>query len=162
MMYLVNNRPEAAAVNPAGVMREFFSNFLDPSARAWAAVATLVNVVAIVAILVSIYNSIAGRIREIAILRALGSTRARILTLICLEAGLIGFVGGGIGLLAGHGLAALASTYIEQSIGESLRWWVFDRWELLYWLAVTVTCVIAGLVPALKAYRVPVATNLVV
>lgn len=161
MMYVLNNRPEAAAVNPARVMREFFATFLDPSTRAWAAVATLVNVVAIVAILVSIYNSIAGRIREIAILRALGATRARILTLICVEAGLIGLIGGGLGLLLGHGLGAAASAYLEQSIGEGLRWWVIDRWELLYWLAVAVTCVLAGLVPALKAYRVPVARNLV-
>ena len=161
LMYLLNNRPEAAAVNPARVMREFFAVFLDPSTRAWAAVATLVNVVAIVAILVSIYNSIAGRIREIAILRALGATRARILTLICLEAGLIGLIGGGLGLLLGHAIGAVASAYLEQSIGEGLRWWVVDRWGLLYWLAVTVTCVLAGLVPALKAYRVPVARNLV-
>lgn len=161
MMYVVNNRNEAAAVNPASVMREFFGTFLDPSTKAWGAVAMLVNVVAIVAILVSIYNSVAGRMREVAILRALGATRRRILTVICLEAGLIGLVGGLLGLLAGHGLAAAASAYLERTIGEGLHWWAFDRVEWLYLAAVTITCVLAGLVPALKAYRAPVAANLV-
>jgi putative ABC transport system permease protein len=160
-MYVINNRDEATAVNPAQVMREFFDTFLDPSTKAWGAVAVLVSVVAIVAILVSIYNSIAGRIREIAILRALGATRRRILTLICVEAGLIGLIGGAAGLLAGHAIGAAASGYMERTIGEGLQWWVVDRTELLYLSAVVVTCVLAGLVPALKAYRTPVAANLV-
>lgn len=161
MMYVINNRNEAAAVNPASVMREFFGTFLDPSTKAWGAVAMLVNAVAIVAILVSIYNSVAGRIREVAILRALGATRRRILAVICLEAGLIGLVGGALGLLAGHGLAAVASGYLQRTIGEGLNWWRFDPAGGYYLLAVTLTCVLAGLIPALKAYRTPVAENLV-
>jgi putative ABC transport system permease protein len=120
-----------------------------------------VNAVAIVAVLVSIYNSVSARMREVAILRALGATRRRILTTICLEAGLIGLVGGICGLLLGHGLAFLASGYLERTIGEGLKWWVVGREEWIYLTGVTLVAVLAGLVPALKAYRTPVATNLV-
>jgi ABC-type antimicrobial peptide transport system permease subunit len=46
-------------------------------------------------------------------------------------------------------------------VGEGLPWTSFDRYEWLYLLGVVVIAVLAGLVPALKAYRTPVATNLV-
>ncbi|HRK29627.1 MAG TPA: ABC transporter permease [Tepidisphaeraceae bacterium] len=160
MMYVMNNGQQAAAVNPASVMREFFNTFLQPTTRAWGAVAYLVNAVAIVAILVSIYNSVAARIREIAILRALGATRRRVMLTICLEAGLIGLAGGVLGIAAGHLLGALVSGYFQQTIGEGIRWWIVSREEWLYLLSVTVVSMLAGLVPAMKAYRTPVADNL--
>jgi putative ABC transport system permease protein len=101
-MYLINNGPQAVAVNPAAEMRNFFNVFLAPSGKVLLMISLLVTIVAAVAILVSIYNSVAARIREVAILRALGATRQRILAMVCLEAGLIGLLGGIGGLVAGH------------------------------------------------------------
>jgi len=155
----VDNR--ATAVNPASVMREFFDTFLSGSTLVLLLIALLVTVVAAVGILVSIYNSVAGRLREIAILRALGATRGTVLRLICLEAALIGLVGGVLGLFAGHGLAALGSVYMNQLLGQGINWLAWDWWEVLYLGVVVVIAAIAGLVPAMKAYRTPVATNLV-
>jgi len=161
LMYAINNRNEAAAVNPASVMREFFQLFLEPSGKVLLLVSGLVTFVASVSVLVSIYNSVSARMREIAILRALGATRARILTLICVEAGLIGLVGGLLGLVAGHLLGALGSRYMQQAVGEGIDWLHVAPEQWIYLGAVVVLAVMAGLVPALKAYRVPVATNLV-
>jgi putative ABC transport system permease protein len=142
-------------------MREFFGNFLEPGTKLWLLVAILVTLVASVSILVSIYNSIVARLREIAILRALGATRRRILAQICLEAGLIGLTGAIIGLVLGHLLAAAGSAYMRRLMGEGLNWAKIGTEEALYLVAVTVIAVLAGLVPAMKAYRTPVATNLV-
>jgi putative ABC transport system permease protein len=114
-----------------------------------------------VSILVSIYNSVVARLREIAILRALGATRRRILAQICLEAGLIGAAGAVIGLVLGHLIAAGGSAYMHRLMGEGIRWTRIGTEEALYLVAVTVIAVLAGLVPAMKAYRTPVATNLV-
>ena len=161
LMYAINNRNEAAAVNPASVMREFFQLFLEPSGKVLLLVSGLVTFVASVSVLVSIYNSVSARMREIAILRALGATRARILTLICVEAGLIGLVGGLLGLVAGHLLGALGSRYMQQAVGEGIDWLHVAPEQWIYLGAVVMLAVMAGLVPALKAYRVPVATNLV-
>ncbi len=160
LMYAINNGPDAMAVNPATVMREFFGNFVEPGTKLWLLVAILVTLVATVSILVSIYNSIVARLREIAILRALGATRRRILAQICLEAGLIGLTGAIIGLIMGHLLAAAGSAYMRRLMGEGLNWTKIGGEEALYLVAVTVIAVLAGLVPAMKAYRTPVATNL--
>jgi putative ABC transport system permease protein len=151
----------ASAVNPATVMRQFFDTFLSGSTLVLLLVALLVTIVAAVGILVSIYNSVAGRLREIAILRALGATRGTVLRLICLEAAVIGLAGGILGFLGGHGLAALGSIYSNAILGQEINWLAWDWWELLYLGIVVVIATIAGLVPALKAYRTPVATNLV-
>lgn len=156
---VINNEAQAAA--PARVMREFFDTFLKSVTYILLAVAALVSVVAAVSILVSIYNSVSARQKEIAILRALGATRGKVLSLICLEAGTIGLVGGLIGFAAGHAIGALGSALAKKSLGEGIEWWVVDRNEILYLACVVIVAVLAGLVPALKAYRVPVVTNLV-
>jgi putative ABC transport system permease protein len=161
LMFTFNKGNLATAVNPASVMYEFFQDFLAGPSRVLLLISLLVTVVAGVAILVSIYNSVSARLKEIAILRALGATRARVLLLICIEAGLVGLIGGILGFLAGHLLGTLASFYFDRFIGERLNWLAVGAEEALYLVVVVAIALIAGLVPALKAYRTAVATNLV-
>jgi putative ABC transport system permease protein len=161
-MYALNNSPLAVmGVNPASVMREFFDTFLRGSSLLLLGVSVLVTLVAAVSILVSIYNSVSARKKEIAILRALGATRRKVLALICIEAGLIGLIGGVVGILAGHLSAGAGSVFFARTLGEGINWLTPDRWEGVYLGGVVLIAVLAGLVPALKAYRTPVATNLV-
>ena len=48
-----------------------------------------------------------------------------------------------------------------QNLGQGFDRWTVGADQLIYWAIVVVIAVLAGLVPALKAYSVPVATNLV-
>ncbi len=156
---LIDDR--ATAVNPASVMREFFQTFLSGSTQILLLISAFVTVVAAASIMTTIYNSVAARLREIAILRALGATRTRILALICTEAVFVGLIGGLLGLLVGHLLSAVGSVYLQRTMGEGINWMTVGHEEWLYLAAVVVLAFFAGLVPAMKAYRVPVATNLV-
>ena len=158
--FILRNLPDAIGVSPANVMETFFDTFMPKIALLMLVISTLVTVVAGVSILVSIYNSVTARYREIAIMRALGATRARILTAVCLEAGLIGAVGGVLGILMGHAFAWAGSFYLEQLLSTGLPWWHFTTAELLYLPVVIAVSLLAGLVPALKAYGTPVAANL--
>jgi hypothetical protein len=151
----------ATAVNPASVMRGFFDTFLSGSTRVLLLISGFVTVVAAASIMTTIYNSVSARLREIAILRALGATRLRILALICTEAMVVGFVGGLLGMLVGHLLSAAGSAYLQQTVGEGIQWARVGWEEWAYLGAVVVLSLLAGLVPAMKAYRTPVATNLV-
>ncbi len=161
LMYDMSNGDAAQAISPASTMRQFFETFLKGPTYVLLAVAILVTVVAAVGILVSIYNSVSARLREIAILRALGATRVRILSLICIESMLIGVAGGLLGLLVGHGLAGVASFYFDRYVGEGIRWGRTDLVEWAYLSGVVIVALLAGVIPAAKAYRTPVATNLV-
>ena len=163
LMYFIKNGglPDVQAVNPAFVMREFFDTFFASSTIILLVIALLVSIVAAIGILVSIYNSVAARNREIAILRALGAMCRRVLMLICVEAGLIGLAGGVVGLFVGHLLGGVASRYMAETIGQGFNWLRVGVWELVYLLGVVAIALAAGFVPAMKAYRTPVATNLV-
>lgn len=163
LVYFIANGgiPDVQAVNPAQVMQEFFRIFLAPSAELLLLISLLVSVIAGVSILVSIYNSVAARTREIAILRALGATRGKVLTLICTEAVLIGLLGSVLGVLAGHAIGGIASSVMERQIGQGFNWVSFRPDEWIYCAIVVGIALVAGLVPALKAYQTPVATNLV-
>lgn len=151
----------ATAINPASVMRDFFQTFLAGSTTVLLLISAFVTVVAAASIMTTIYNSVSARLREIAILRALGATRMRILALICTEAIAIGLFGGLMGMLVGHLLSGFGSIYLAQMLGEGINWVAVSSEEWLYLLAVVVLSALAGLVPALKAYKTPVATHLV-
>jgi len=161
LQYAFANSPVATAISPASVMRQFFEAFLSPTTIVLLYVAVLVAVTAAISILVSIYNSVSSRGREIAIMRALGATRKTILFLICFEAGLIGLIGGLIGMVIGHGLGAVESAFFNKMLGVGINWITPDYKEWLYLGGIVALSVVAGLVPGLKAYRTPVATNLV-
>ncbi len=161
LVFEVNNLPLAQAVNPAWEMRQFFDTFMRGSRLLLLSISALVTVVAAVGILVSIYNSVSARLREIAIIRALGATRLRVLGLICFEAGLIGVIGGVSGLIAGHALGGVGNLFFRRLVGESINYVAVGPEEIAYLAVVVVIAILAGLVPALKAYRTPVATNLV-
>jgi putative ABC transport system permease protein len=159
--YFLNNSTDVMCVNPASVMRDFFDTFLKPTRQLLLIICSLVTIVAAVGILVSIYNSVSARLREIAILRALGATRNTVLTLICLEAGLVALFGAVLGVILGHLVTAAGAWYMVHTYGENLTYgWIELVFEALYIGAVIVLAVLAGLVPAIKAYRTPVATNL--
>jgi putative ABC transport system permease protein len=160
LLYDLNNGPDVMACNPAETMRSFFDTFLSPMKMMLLLICSLVTVVAAVGILVSIYNSVSARTREIAILRALGATRDRILALICAEAGCVAAMGAILGIVAGHAISGAGSWYMYERFGESLNWMLVSPEEPAYLAGVVVLALIAGLVPALKAYGTPVATNL--
>jgi len=163
LLYDLNNDfiKDVMAANPAEEMRGFFDTFLAPMQSMLLIICSLVSFVAAVGILVSIYNSVSARLKEIAIIRALGATRATVLAMICLEAGLVALIGAVAGLVLGHLVCLAGSVYMRAAFGEGIGWFRMDQWEPLYLLAVVILALLAGLVPALKAYRTPVATNLV-
>ncbi|HQY88971.1 MAG TPA: ABC transporter permease, partial [Tepidisphaeraceae bacterium] len=159
LQFNIEQRGRAMMLNPAQEMSLFFQRFLGPAAKVLSGVAILTSVLAAVAILVSIYNSVVARLREIAILRALGATRARVLTLITLEAGFIGLVGGLVGVLMGYALVALGVS-MQSDLKLPVSAWSFGAIEWIYLLCVVALCALAGIVPAMKAYRTSVAEGL--
>jgi putative ABC transport system permease protein len=102
--------------------------------------------------------AILERTREIGVLRACGATRATIRRLFTLEAGLLGFLGGALGVVAGFGLTRIANVVINKQLtAGSVKAHDIIGLSLLLVLAVIVATtligVLAGLYPAVRASR---------
>lgn len=125
-----------------------------------AMIAYLVVVVAAGSILASIYNTMNERRREFAILRSLGARRTTVFTAIVLESATIT----ALGVLAGYVVYATiigsAAVIVRAQTGVVLDALRFD-WALVVTpIGMIVVGALAGLVPAFKAYRTDVASNL--
>ena len=123
-------------------------------------VAYLVALVAAGSVLASIYNSMSARRRDLAILRALGARRRMIFGAVVAEAACIGVLGAVAGFAVYFGLLTGVAEVIRAQTGVVLD--VGARHAVLWIcpLAMVALCALGGIVPALKAYRTPVAETL--
>ncbi len=123
-------------------------------------VAYLVALVAAGSVLASIYNSMSARQRDLAILRALGARRRTIFGAVVAEAACIGALGAALGFAIYFGLFASVAQIIRAQTGVVLD--LGSKHPVLWIcpLAMIALCALGGVIPALKAYRTPVAETL--
>lgn len=124
-------------------------------------IAYLVAVVAVGSVLASIYNSMNERRRDIAILRALGAKRRTIVGTIVLEATVISALGMMIAFGVYLGIFTVVASVIRSEMGVVLE---VTQWHpVMLWApgAMIGLSALAGLIPAVKAYRTNVADHLV-
>jgi putative ABC transport system permease protein len=128
--------------------------------RVLSLIAYLVAVVATASILAGIYNSMNERRREIAILRALGAHRITVLTSIVLEAASISALGMLVGFLFYAAIVTAVAAVMRAQTGVVLEPLKFNA--VMLWAPALLVALgaLAGIVPALKAYRTDVAENL--
>jgi putative ABC transport system permease protein len=105
--------------------------------------------------------SVVERTREIGVLRAIGSTTAKLLVLIGVEAAVTGAVSWVLAML----LAGPATVLFDQLFGNLLLnapiAFAVNGWMIAAWLAiVTVFCALAGIVPARRAAAMTVSDTL--
>jgi putative ABC transport system permease protein len=147
----LNDRLDAQAVYPSQEVRKLFA-IIGQGDLVLRLITALIVVVALVGVMVAIYNTMGARRREFAILRALGARRRTILGLVTGESALLAMSGGLLGLgLAGVLLYAVtdqvhAATGVRIHVAPGMA-------ELELLAAVTLAGAVAGLLPALSAYR---------
>ena len=157
--YDLNQLPDVMAASPAKVMAEFFSKF-DWIPLLFLAVACLVVVMAAVSIFVAIYNSMSERRRPIAIMRALGARRSSVLALVLMEALALCAAGGVGGFVLGHVLTAVAGAALSARSGIPMPALTVQPEEFAVLGGVLLLGGLAGILPALQAYRSDIADGL--
>ena len=123
-------------------------------------VSYLVLVVAGISILVALYNTMNERRREIAIMRSLGATRAQIVRVILQEALIVSALGAALGVGLCHLAAYLLSDMVAEMVDVAVDWSVFSVEEIWLILGVAALGGLAGVLPAVKGSRTPVADHL--
>jgi putative ABC transport system permease protein len=150
----------AQAVRPTREVTILLEKIIAPVRVILLVLTVLIIVVAGISILVSIYNSMSERAHDIAVMRALGASRAAVMTIVLVESILLSLGGGLIGVLLGHALIGLASPYVVAQTGVSLHMFQFDPRELWLIPGLIVLASLVGFLPALAAYRTDVAKAL--
>jgi len=143
----------------ARVMAELFEK-IGWMNRVLELVAYLVVVVAGASILAGVYNTINGRRREFAILRAMGASRRRVFSVIVLESAVIAGLGSILGYAVYSVILIAVATIIRTQVGVVLDVFQFHPVLVLTPPGMCVIGAFAGIIPAIKAYATDVAEHL--
>ena len=149
----IQKRTESMAAIPVNEMLRLYQQVLAPMQRVLLAVAALVVLVSALSITATLYQSAERRRRDLAVLRALGAHPREIFALVVMEALLLTFLGLAAGWLIGHGALAAAGPHLRDTLGIGVSPWSTDRVEIIALGIVALGGLLAGLVPAVLAYR---------
>jgi putative ABC transport system permease protein len=181
LVQLINEGRTAQAVLPIEEITNLLERFVAPFRYLLLILTAMICVVSGISVLVSIYNSMSERRRDIAVMRALGASQKTIFAIIITESIILSVGGTLIGMLAAHTLNAAAAPRIEDLTGvqvgfldlapavplsslmmmrEPLRWDPNISPEIVVVLAMVVLAMIVGTIPAISAYRTDVSRSL--
>lgn len=155
---MINRNSALQAANPALEITRMTS-MLGLGSKTFSAVSTVLIIIAALSIFAGLSGSLENRMRDLAVLRALGYSKARLIKIIAAEGFIIVFSGITLGAVLGVlGFQALSHliTPLENS-GAEVR---FTPEFILILLAVLLAGIIASIIPAIRAGRVDAAKQL--
>jgi putative ABC transport system permease protein len=135
-------------------------NLLSLAEEVLKLILALVAVVVLLYLFISMYSATLQRRRDIATMRALGAGRHAILGIVLLESCIITGSGGMLGIVASYAIARLAAQIIAERSGLALSPPLFSALQPIVLAGVVVLGTLAGMIPAIMAYRTEVAENL--
>lgn len=148
----INAASTAQAIFPGQVMAGLYQ-LVGQGQQVLTVFAAIVLIMTALTTAISLYWATVERRREIAVLRALGAGRKTVLALTLLQAAMIAAGGILLGGLLGYTAACILSWHLQATTAVA-AWPVLQWQELTLMAGLLIICVIAGLIPALQAYRV--------
>ncbi|NRA64751.1 MAG: ABC transporter permease [Pseudobacteriovorax sp.] len=115
-------------------------------------ISVLVIVIGLLGMLITLYNSLNERKREIAIFRSIGASPLYIFTLLISEAGILSLMGAVTGLLLSNGVSILVADYLRENFSVYLSLGVSITDLAIVGLTVCLGLLL-GAIPAMRAYR---------
>lgn len=152
MPRMINANTNMQAASPAFETQRLFS-LLGIGVDMLQSFAYIIIVIAGLSIFISLYNALKDRKYDLAIMRSLGASRARLFVHVVLEGQMITFLGGVLGFVLGHGLMELLADSYEKSNQMGITGLVFVNRELYVMLISVGVGLIASLIPAFNAYK---------
>jgi putative ABC transport system permease protein len=150
-----------SAVLPGVALQELWS-LVGTAETALGAVSIMVVATALLGMVTAILTTLNERRREMAILRSVGARPATILGLLLSEAAVLTLAGVTVGCAALYAVLAIVRPYIDARFGIYLAIDPPGPHETVALAAIVVAGCAAGLLPALKAYRLSLADGMTV
>ena len=150
-----------SAILPGAALQELWG-LVGTAETALAAVSAMVVVTALLGMVTMILTTLNERRREMAILRSVGARPSTILGLMTAEAGVLTAAGVALGLVLLYSALILLQPYVDRVYGLHLN---IDAPKTSEWLtlgAIILGGVLAGLIPAVRAYRMSVADGMTI
>jgi putative ABC transport system permease protein len=115
---------------------------------------------AALAVFLTLYHALSGRRRDLAIMRALGASRERVMALLLFEGVLLALLGAVLGLVLGHVLASVVGHALARPGRLRITGWAWEPDEL--WVVALAIGVgfFAALLPAWRAHQADIAATL--
>lgn len=152
-------KTDIMAVIPAQQISNLLS-IVGNAERVLSWVSRFVVIIALLSVLIGLYNTMEGRRRDLAIFRTLGARRSTLLGVMMLESSVIVAIGSGLGYLSGHLIVAAIAPSLLDSAGIVIHAWQHDSSSLSVIFALISAGVLIGTVPGIKAYRSDPVQNL--
>ena len=155
----VNVQTEMQAASPAFESARLFS-LLGVGFDVVRGFAAILIVSAAVSVFVALYNALRERRYDLAIMRTLGASRAKLMGLMIAEGVLLALLGALIGIVLGHLLTQALGMLLRARQQVEVTGWYWVNAEL--WLVALGIGVglVAALIPALFAYRTDIGRTL--
>ena len=150
-----------SAIIPGAALQELW-NLVGTAETALSVVSSMVVATALLGMVTAILTTLNERRREMAILRSVGARPATILGLLTTEAALLTSTGVLLGAMLLYFSAALLRSYIDRLYGFQISVDLPSTREWLMLGTVILAGIVAGLFPALRAYRMSVADGMTI
>jgi len=155
----LNVSTETQSVFPSAVLLTIF-NLLVVVEEALAVMLAIVAVIVLLYVFVSMYGATLTRRREIATMRALGARRGTVLAIVLAESSTLAIAGGVAGLVGGHVVAYVGASVLAARSVQVANPLLFGPLEPAVLGSVILLGILAGMLPAVLAYRTEVEENL--
>jgi putative ABC transport system permease protein len=155
----VNQNSEMQAASPAYETARLFT-IIGVGVDVLRGFALVLMLAAGLSVFIALYNALNERRYDLAVMRTLGASPAKLMSLMLFEGLLLALIGAALGIALGHALTELLGYALAQAKQVSVTgnaWVNAELWLVVMALAVGV---IAALLPAWRAYRTDVAATL--
>jgi putative ABC transport system permease protein len=148
----VNGQSSLQAASPAFETARLFS-ILGVGVDIIKAFAYVLIFISGLSIFIALYNSLKERRYDMAIMRSMGASRAKLVTSILMEGGILTLLGSMIGLAMGHGSLILMGNLIEETQKAGISGFVFYQEEWIILVGSLLLGMFCAIIPAIQAYR---------
>jgi putative ABC transport system permease protein len=159
MQRAINENTEMQAATPAIEINRIYA-LMGTGTKALRWLAIVIIIVSGLSIFISLYNSLKERRYELALMRVMGASRAKLLTLIVMEGLLLAVLGYTLGMFLSHGSMYLLADQMKETYQYDFSWTNFLIEEAYLFGGAIIIGLVAALIPAVQAHNTDISETL--